>query len=301
MEEEAEGKMSSPSFRLRCLIPLLSPLRFHINRRMAAKQPKTIKYEAKAALKFSHQMVTHPKITISMSPCRSEYLHDKTKTNPKGIILYFHGGGYLVGSPRAARPITSNLVNKSQHAICYSAKYPLNEPLDNMIEHGEGIYHKLLEEWKPEQIIISGDSAGGHMALSIALRQPVSKQPCGLLLFSPWIDISGQNALDDALLYGDSVRYAGQIICPDGIPPSLANNSELGKLPPIYLQYGTNEILAPDNRYFSHKAKEKGVSIEIDEVDHVFHGFHYAGQFLPESKEALNRAAKFIDQRLSSN
>ena len=300
-----------PSLRLRLLKPLLLPFKYHIYRRASAKQIMEINFETKWALKYSHRLATHPDITINQKPCQSEYLHREGR-NSKGLLLYFHGGGLIMGTPQAARPVTSNLVNKSEHFACFSAKYPLlNETntLSQTIDHAINIYDELLKEWKPEQIVIGGDSAGAHLALSIALSlstmtpesKSKGKKPAGLLLFSPWIDLSGENTIDDSLIMKEAVKYVGEMVCGKDLPPNLAKHELLMDLPPIYLQYGTNELVSPESRHFAHSVREKGGNIEVDEVNHVFHGFHYMGEYLPESNDALERAAEFLDKSVLNN
>lgn len=295
--------MATPSFRLRMLLNMLPPIRHQIAyHAREVKDLRKINQRSKMVLRYSYQWLTNDNVIINKLPHNnSELIESSTREKSKGIVLYFHGGGYMVGSPRTARPVTTNLINKSRHAICYSAKYPLCQSIDKTIDHATQIYYDLLQRWQPKQIILAGDSAGGHLAISVALKvSQIENQrikPAGLLLFSPWIDLSGETAIDDPLIYGESIRYAAQMICSDGeIPDPLHDHPELDQLPPTYLQYGSQEIISPENRKFAEKVGVTNVPIKIDEVDHVFHGFHYLGESLSESNNALERAASFIDQ-----
>ncbi|KAJ2380135.1 hypothetical protein GGI05_006405, partial [Coemansia sp. RSA 2603] len=109
------------------------------------------------------------------------------------IILYLHGGAYTLGSAASHRGLTGRLVNQSD-VRCVAIDYRLapQHPFPAQLHDAYIAYRYLLEHgFKPESVILAGDSAGGNLvlALTLLLKHNNETMPCGLLLLSPWVDL----------------------------------------------------------------------------------------------------------------
>ncbi|MFB6532469.1 alpha/beta hydrolase [Streptomyces noursei] len=229
-----------------------------------------------------------------------------------GTILYFHGGGWVFGSPETALSLTGNLVARTGLAA-YSLDYRLapEHPFPAAIEDGLSAYRALLDRGEdPSAIVVAGDSAGGGLAVTtcLAARDAGLPLPAALLAFSPGTDATRTGASMDtkedidpiftraALEHTGAMHLAGA----DPRQPLLspAVHADLTGLPPMLIQVGTNEMLLDDSTRLAARASAAGVDVILDvtaDVPHVFQSF--AG-VLDEADEALDRAALFLRQRI---
>jgi acetyl esterase/lipase len=229
-----------------------------------------------------------------------------------GTILYFHGGGFILGSPETALSLTGNLVARTGFKA-FSPDYRLapEHPFPAAIEDALSAYRALLDSGEdPSVIVFAGDSAGGGLTVTtcLAARDAGLPLPAAIVAFSPALDatrtgesfdskagldpIFTRAALEDiAALYlaGHDPRH------PMLSPAILA---DLTGFPPMLLQAGTNEVLLDDATRMATRAREAEVDVILDitaDVPHVFQS--YAG-VLDEADEALDRAALFLTQHI---
>ncbi len=172
-----------------------------------------------------------------------------------------------------------------------------------------------MNDIKPENIIISGDSAGGNLTLAtlIKLREGGISLPAGAIPISPATDLSYAgdiSRLDDLFIKNGEtdpiladlgiywwtyVYVAGANSRDSLISPLLG---DLTGLPPILIQASSSEMLYGEIRRFFEKAKEAGVDVELqtwDEMIHVFQG----EQALPEAEEAIEKIGHFTQKILN--
>src|SRR3954468_12441704 len=123
---------------------------------------------------------------------------DKTEKTDRATILYLHGGGYCVGSPKTHRAVTSQLAGATGLAV-FAASYRLapEHPFPAALEDAVSCLQDLR---KAAPVVIAGDSAGAGLALATALaaRQRNLAAPAALVLFSPWADLARAAIPDDA-------------------------------------------------------------------------------------------------------
>ena len=222
-------------------------------------------------------------------------------------ILYFHGGGYVLGCAEAYRDLTGRLAVASGAAV-FAADYRLapENPFPAALEDATACYRALLEQGVPPgAITIAGDSAGGGLTLAtlLALKQAGDPLPGSAICLSPWTDLaaSGKTMTDHAA--------ADPMLTPAALA-DMANNyaqghdltdprlsplyGDLEGLPPLMVQVGSTEILLDDSRRIVNKALEAGGQAKLDiwnGMPHVWHMF--AGQ-LPEGRVAIDRMGEFI-------
>ncbi|MBE3012743.1 alpha/beta hydrolase [Microbispora sp. NEAU-D428] len=229
-----------------------------------------------------------------------------------GTILYFHGGGWVFGSPDTALSLTGNMVAKTGFAA-YSVDYRLapEHPFPAAIEDTLGAYRALLDSGTdPSAIAFVGDSAGGGLTVTtcLAARDAGLPLPAAIVAFSPGLDATRTGeSMDtkegiDPIFTRETVGHTGAMYLAGADPHqpllSPAVLADLTGFPPMLLQVGTNEILLDDSTRLAARARAAGVDVILDvtaDVPHVFQSF--AG-VLDEADEALDRAAFFLGQRI---
>lgn len=242
---------------------------------------------------------------FEMGDMSAEWVSVNRPHMKKYIILYCHGGGYSTGSKKYARTITSKLaMSTSMDVLAFDYRLAPEHPYPAAVEDGMKAWNYLmLLGYGARDIIIAGDSAGGNLALSLILKLKEEQRllPRGLVLLSPWTDLtcSGvsfqQKAEADPILapeYIYQIRegYAGgQDFTNPYISPLFG---DLRGFPPTYIQVGENEILYSDSTRLHKRLVEANVSTHIDRFERMWHVFQMAP--FKTAYDAMNRCAEFI-------
>jgi epsilon-lactone hydrolase len=230
----------------------------------------------------------------------------------RAVILYLHGGGYVFGSPRTHR----NLVSRISHVtglpvLTLDYRLPPVASLPAPIEDALGAYRHLLDEGHaPERIVVAGDSAGGHLALTLALTLALHAaeadlpQPAALILLSPWTDLGmtgasfTRNANADPFLPGIALHRAARVALGGADPaawrssPLFAPEELYRRLPPTLLQAGSTEVLLDDALRTAQRIAEAGVRAELQIYERQPHVVPlWAGT--PEARTALREIGRF--------
>ncbi len=232
--------------------------------------------------------------------------------NPKYIILYAHGGGYVCGGLGYSRILSAKLalatgfsVVSFEYRLAPEHKFPA--PIDD----GETVWNYLLNKgYGADHILMAGDSAGGHLTVSLTARliRQERMTPRALILFSPWTDMTATSdsyetyKSKDPILtraYVEGVREAS--IGSDANPAEPFYSplyGELNGFPPTYIMVGKNEILLDDSVKLHKKLNRAGVKATIDiEKD----GWHVYQQMpIPMAGRAMHRLAKYISAEIYS-
>ena len=220
------------------------------------------------------------------------------------LILYFHGGGYVFGSPRTHRAMLAMLSRAARAPACLPdyAKAP-ERPFPAGFEDGLAVYRAVMD--RPGGVVLGGDSAGGGLALALLAeicRRDLPR-PRGCFALSPLTDLthSGEsltrNAQADVMLPADrAVELADMYL--QGAAPEDPRASPLWAgfkgAPPVWLSAGDTEILLDDTRRMTAHLRDEGVTVtEIIEHDlpHVWPMLHNA---LPEGRDTLTRIGAWI-------
>lgn len=236
-------------------------------------------------------------------------LKNTTKQTSKRVMLYIHGGGFILGSSRSYFPYTSQLCKQAKAETMYVPDYrlapeaPFPAGLDDIYE----VWQYLCHKYSDREIILAGDSAGGNLALALCVkaRDLGMRLPSRVYLQSPWLDLtlSISNTLDrfskrDPLLSRFMLErdfiphYVGQYSPEHPLISPL--HADLSGLPPFFVQVGSKEILLDDSRSFAKRATEAGVKVMLEVGKGMFHVWPQI-PFMPESKLARLRAAQWLD------
>ncbi|WP_137886851.1 alpha/beta hydrolase [Pseudomonas sp. 2FE] len=224
------------------------------------------------------------------------------------VLLYLHGGAYLIGSPATHRSITGNLAKRCAMAVC-ALDYRLapEHPYPAALEDALAAYRELLGQgYTAAQIVIGGDSAGGNLSLITALRlkQLGLPLPAALVCFSPWTDASCSQLhkppAGDPLLHPAWIQQAVGLYCPAGMDrrdPGLSPvYADLTGLPPLLIQVGEDELLLNDSLRFAEQADAAGVTVKLERYAGLWHVFQAHAGLLDVADLALIRVADFLQQ-----
>jgi acetyl esterase/lipase len=229
----------------------------------------------------------------------------RTGDTSNGTILYFHGGGYCMGSVEGHRNLVARLAGASR-ARALSVDYGLapESPFPAALEDARAACEWLLAEvGENHPIVVAGDSAGGGLALAllVALKNAGKSMPNAAVCMSPSTDFAANEDIDPINSIAGSAAFASLYLGATDERTPLASPlyADLTGLPPLLLLVGTWEILLDDSTRFADRAREAGVDVELqvwDEMMHIWPFFH--GQF-PEAQQAIDVMGAFIRGKLS--
>lgn len=223
-------------------------------------------------------------------------------------MLYFHGGGFVLPMFKEHWPLAAAMVEK----LGISVSLPLYEvvpesPHTRQDALADAAFARIAETHDPAKIILNGDSAGGHMALSLALRlaKVGGPMPGKLALFAPWLDLTmadpAMQAVEphDIMLKIGTLRACGRVFAGEGDPassqfsPLYAAKEELAALPPTRIWTGRHDLFIIDSRTFTGKLRDAGVDAKLYEYEGAPHVF-MAVVPTRESKDCLNLLGEFL-------
>lgn len=219
-------------------------------------------------------------------------------------ILYFHGGGYIMGSPHFTRSLSVKLgAVTGRRVLSLDYRLAPEHPFPAAVDDCVAAYRWLLEMGiDSHDILIAGDSAGGYLTLQtlIRAREEGLAAPAGAVCISPGTDLAltgptnHTNAPTDPVLADIGLFWwleaylAGADPCDPTVSPLYA---ALRDLPPILIQVSSSEMLLDDARMFAERARNAGTDVTVQTWDHTIHVFQSFD--LPEAAEALGRIAEF--------
>jgi epsilon-lactone hydrolase len=229
--------------------------------------------------------------------------------NTESAILYLHGSGYVVCSPRTHRELVARL-SRAARVPAYVVDYRLapEHPFPSAFDDTLEAYRYLLDAGY-SRIVVAGDSAGGHLAISLvaALTEASLPVPAGLVLFSPLVDPSFDTAAATSREARDPMFTAGAArrmlsLYTDAGDPEDARlavmSAEPQEMPPVLLHAGSREMLAADARALDAWLRAADVDVRTTIWPGQVHVFQLFG-FLPEARQAVSEAGAFVRARLS--
>ncbi len=161
----------------------------------------------------------------------------------------------------------------------------------------------MLLGYGARDVIVTGDSAGGNLALSLVLRLKEQKRllPRGLVLMSPWTDLTSSGdsfrtrAEVDPVLNG---AYIDRMVCSYAEGQDLKNPfisplfGDFEGFPPVYIQVGENEILLSDSVRLHQAFVDANISVKMDTYPGMWHVFQMSP--VKAARDAMNKSAEFI-------
>ena len=226
------------------------------------------------------------------------------------VVLYLHGGGYVIGSIKSHRYLMQN-ISRHSGAKVLGINYRLapENPYPGALEDATKAYRWLLAQgYEAKNIAIGGDSAGGGLTLAtlVNLRDNNDPLPAAGVLISPWADMTGE---------ADSVTSRAEsdpMVKPDGLftlgahylngtdpknPQVSPVFSEMNGLPPLCIHVGGREILYDDAITVADNARAAGVEVELLCEPELFHVWHAFAPMLEEAQQAVEKIGAFLKKQ----
>jgi acetyl esterase/lipase len=228
-------------------------------------------------------------------------------SRPDAIVLYLHGGGYVMCSINTHRRMVARIAETSaSRALLIDYRLAPEHPFPAAVEDATNAYRWLIKKKvPPNKIVIAGDSAGGGLALStvIDLKEKGIPLPAAIVCLSPWTDlaITGDsllsNAEADPIPNREDLDEMARLYLGGQDPRSPLASPLYGdftKFPPMLIQVGTAEMLLDDSARVAQKAKDAGVNVTYEPWPDMIHVWQVLADILPEAKEAINVIGKYI-------
>jgi epsilon-lactone hydrolase len=227
------------------------------------------------------------------------------------VILYLHGGGYVVGSIDGYRMLCGLMAQTLQtNLLIPEYRLAPEQPFPAAMKDALTIYRWLLGQgYRSENIIIAGDSAGGGLSVAtvLALRTAGEPLPAAVVCLSPWADLTHQGQSHHtqaqaevvlktevlkewALCYTDAANLINPLVSPV--------YADFHSFPPLLIQVGSEEILLDDARTLAEKAQAAGVDVTLKVWDGLWHVWHALGDLIPENQRAFKEIGQFVHSRL---
>jgi acetyl esterase/lipase len=223
----------------------------------------------------------------------------------KSVVLYFHGGGYIFGSPKTHRQALIAM-SRAFDAPAYAPDYRLapEHPFPAAVEDAERTYLWLLSKYPKTPIVLAGDSAGAGLAVAtaIGIRDAGIKMPSAIIGFSPYTDlaVTGEsvqsNAKSCAMFTPRGVREAAALYMAGADPKHPRASplyADLAGLPPMLLFASQHELLRDDTLRLTERARAAGVGVELVLRNHLPHVWPVFIGLLPEAREAFEKVREF--------
>ena len=225
----------------------------------------------------------------------------------KQVILYFHGGGYSIGSPKSHRDLCAYLAYYAEISLL-SVAYRLapENPYPAAVEDAMVAYQALLDQgFAAADIVLAGDSAGGGLALTLAwnIKQQHAAQPAGMFLISPLINkkrvansFTTQYEVDPVINHGWSRQMAENYLshAPDLLDQACLADKDISGLAPMLIHVGTDEVLLDDSLMLKQRANHAGVKVKLVTFPEYWHVFHITPSIFKDARKALKQAGEHI-------
>jgi acetyl esterase/lipase len=223
------------------------------------------------------------------------------------VLLYLHGGGYVIGNSRGYRPMGSEFASRLRTRVLIpDYRLAPENPFPAALEDAVKVYRSLLDaKVPPKSIVLAGDSAGGGLTVATmaAIRDAGLPLPAGAAAISPWADLEVNSdsfiskAKEDPLIEADGLRGMAAAYLGSASPKNPSASpiyTNFAGLPPLLIQVGSAEILLDDATRLAARAGAAGVKVRLDIWPEMFHVWHVSAAVLDEAREALDDAAAFL-------
>lgn len=227
------------------------------------------------------------------------------------VLLYVHGGGYVIGAARFYEGFTGHLA-KAVGCRVLNLDYRLapEHPHPAAVEDAVKAFQWLRSKgFATEHIAISGDSAGGGLTIAtmLSLRDQGLGQPAAAVPISPWTDMEMlgasmvTNAESDVLIAAERLEAKAMMFLAGGDPkdPLAAPiYADFAGIAPMYVQVGGDEALLDDTTRVVAKALEAGVDVQSEVFPEMQHVFQFAAGRVPEADDAVAKIGSYLRPRL---
>ncbi|NOX74150.1 MAG: alpha/beta hydrolase [Alphaproteobacteria bacterium] len=230
-----------------------------------------------------------------------------------GVILYLHGGAYVIGGSITHRAMLARLsALTGLRTILPDYRMAPEHPFPAAIKDARTAYCALLARgYQAEQIVLGGDSAGGGLMLALlhVICTENLPRPGAVFAFSPWTDLTlsgdsiASNAKSDPFLPADRMPELRDMYLGNADPSEPRASPLFGDFtdaPGVFIQVGDTEILLDDSRRMLAALQAQGVDARMDIWPNTPHVWQMFQGYLVEADKALADVAAFINRSLKS-
>ena len=229
------------------------------------------------------------------------------RCDSKVPILYFHGGGYIAGSPGTHKRLAARLADLTRRPVFLPAyrlapEHPLPAAFDDACAAWDGL---CAEGFAPETLALGGDSAGGGLALALLAHLCAQGRPPGhAFAWSPFTDLTLQspslqdNAATDHFFPAARVTELTKMIlgnCPADDPRASPLHAAFPNCPPVLLLASDCEILSDDSRRMTAHLEAQNAPVTLQITPGAPHVWQMFDGFFPEARAAIRATAEFLD------
>ena len=301
-----------PSFQHLLLKQLLTAAATPLARRKPSVGAMRLAMEASSLFQFMPWHVHLESLKLD-NRLDAEWLRPRG-AHPTRVLLYLHGGGYVLGSLNTHRSLVGSLAQRTGlNALTINYRKAPDHPFPAALDDAKRAYRWLVRHGhRPHDIVVVGDSAGGGLALALllALRNAGEAAPAAGVGLSPWTDLNlpitalrrvarEEGLLLEALqmrtwgpLYAHKTALSHPLLSPA--------QADLHGLPPLLIQVSTAEVLYDDVLKFVDKARAAGVAVTLQPFEGLVHWWHLFWRTVPEARQALNQVAGFLEKLWAS-
>ena len=231
----------------------------------------------------------------------------------ENLIIYLHGGGYITGSFNTHKDLVQRLSREARCRVItieygLAPEHPFPKGLNDVIK----IYKWLIneEKFKPNKIVIAGDSAGGGLTLAtlLKLRDLGITLPAAGVCLSPWTDLTfagesyyDKNIIDPGITL-DELMFDARLYLGNEDPKNPYVSpvyADLKGLPPLLIHVGTVEKLLNDSTRIAKSAKNAGVNVTLKIWKEMIHVFQAYAVLIREGQESIKEIGSYILNHIS--
>jgi len=231
---------------------------------------------------------------------------------PARVVLYLHGGGYVIGSPRSHRHLAAAIAAAAgASALLLEYRCAPESPFPAAVDDAVAAYRWLLEQGiSAGGLVIAGDSAGGGLTVAtlLALRDDGVPLPAAGVCISPWVDLTcsgasyATKAASDPIVKKAGVEEMARAYLGTAdrrTPLASPLFADLRGLPPLLIQVGSEEVLLDDAVQLAERARTAGVDTTLEVWDQMVHVWHWFLPMLDEAGEAIEAIGRFARARMT--
>ena len=247
-------------------------------------------------------------VTANGVPCE---LHIPPGADADRIIMYVHGGGYVIGSLKSHRATVAELARAGNcRALAVDYRLAPENPYPAAVDDSVAAYNWLRSSgYDASKIVIAGDSAGGGLTAGtlVVLRDAKLPLPAAGVCISPWVDLeatgeSYETRKDiDPMVTKELIAPMGSAYVGEGgdLRATTASpiHADLTGLPPLLIQVGSAEVLFSDAESLANNAKAAGVEATLEEWPDMVHVWHLFHQELEDGRKAIARIGEFVKEK----
>jgi len=221
-------------------------------------------------------------------------------------LLYLHGGGYVIGSPRSHRHLAAAIaIAASANVLLLDYRLAPEHPFPTAVDDAVAAYRLLLQDIGSQRLAVVGDSAGGGLTVAtlVAALSAGDAMPAAAVCLSPWVDLtcntiaaSAATISDPLVKTEDIVAYASSYLGANPATHPLASPrfADLRGLPPMLIHASTSEMLASDSLGLADAARAAGVDVTLEMFEGVPHVWHWFWPRLEIAKAAIAQVGAFL-------